>query len=61
MTPNFIANLVLNTGVNANWLLTGHGDMFAAASSAVEPGMGEVWSVQQSLGVIYQDIVSQIL
>ncbi|MFN8446561.1 MAG: helix-turn-helix domain-containing protein [Caldilineaceae bacterium] len=29
---DFIANLVLNTGVNANWLLTGEGDMFNAES-----------------------------
>lgn len=47
---DFIANLVLNTGVNANWLLTGQGDMFNAASSAVEPGMQEVWAVYQRLG-----------
>ena len=40
----------LNTGVNANWLLTGQGDMFNAASSAVEPGMQEVWAVYQRLG-----------
>ncbi len=47
---DFIANLVLNTGVNANWLLTGQGDMFNAESSAVEPGMQEVWAVYQRLG-----------
>lgn len=47
---DFIANLVLNTGVNANWLLTGQGDMFNAESSAVEPGMQEVWVVYQRLG-----------
>jgi hypothetical protein len=47
---DFIANLVLNTGVNANWLLTGQGDMFNAGSSTVEPGMQEVWVVYQRLG-----------
>jgi len=47
---DFIANLVLNTGVNANWLLTGQGDMFNAESSAVETGMQEVWAVYQRLG-----------
>lgn len=47
---DFIANLVLNTGVNANWLLTGQGDMFNAASSAVAPGIQEVWAVYQRLG-----------
>jgi hypothetical protein len=26
---DFIANLVVNTGVNANWLLTGQGEMFS--------------------------------
>ena len=25
---DFIANLVLNTGINTNWRLTGQGDMF---------------------------------
>ncbi|MFN8440696.1 MAG: hypothetical protein U0175_08010 [Caldilineaceae bacterium] len=47
---DFIANLVLNTGVNANWLLTGEGDMFNAESSAVETGMQELWAVYQRLG-----------
>ncbi|MCE7984605.1 MAG: XRE family transcriptional regulator [Caldilinea sp. CFX5] len=47
---DFIANLVLNTGVNANWLLTGQGDVFNAASSAVETGMQEMWAVYQRLG-----------
>lgn len=47
---DFIANLVLNTGVNANWLLTGQGDMFNAESSAVETGMQELWAVYQRLG-----------
>lgn len=47
---DFIANLVLNTGVNANWLLTGQGDMFTAESSAVDTGMQEVWAVYQRLG-----------
>jgi hypothetical protein len=41
---------VQNTGVNANWLLTGQGEMFNAESSAVEPGMQEVWAVYQRLG-----------
>lgn len=31
---------MLNTGVNANWLLTGQGDMFTTESSAVEPMCG---------------------
>ncbi|MCE7984608.1 MAG: hypothetical protein DYG89_25830 [Caldilinea sp. CFX5] len=47
---DFIANLVLNTGVNANWRLTGQGDMFNAESSAVATGMQEVWAVYQRLG-----------
>jgi len=41
---------VLNTGVNANWLLTGQGDMFNAESGAVDAGMQELWSVYQRLG-----------
>ena len=47
---DFITNLLLNPGVNANWLLTGQGDMFNAESSAVETGMQEVWAVYQRLG-----------
>lgn len=47
---DFIANLVLNTGVNANWLLTGQGEMFNTASGAVDMGMQEVWAVYQRLG-----------
>lgn len=47
---DFVANLVLNTGVNANWLLIGEGDMFNAESSAVETGMQELWAVYQRLG-----------
>ena len=47
---DFIANLVLNTGVNANWLLTGQGEMFNPESSAVEPGMQALWAVYQHLG-----------
>ncbi|MEZ4861228.1 MAG: hypothetical protein R3C14_07975 [Caldilineaceae bacterium] len=47
---DFIANLVLNTGVNANWLLTGQGEMFNTESNAVEPGMQEVWATYQRLG-----------
>ncbi len=52
VTPgaDFIANLALNTGVNANWLLTGQGEMFNPESSAVETGMQELWSVYQRLG-----------
>lgn len=52
VTPgaDFIANLILNTGVNANWLLTGEGEMFNPASSAVEPGMQALWAVYQQLG-----------
>jgi transcriptional regulator with XRE-family HTH domain len=46
---DFIANLVLNTGVNANWLLTGQGDMFNTESNAVETGMQEVCAVYQRL------------
>jgi hypothetical protein len=40
----------LNTGVNANWLLTGQGDMFNTESNAVEPGMQEIWAIYQRLG-----------
>ena len=47
---DFIANLVLNTGINANWLLTGQGDMFNVTSSAMATGMQEVWAVYQRLG-----------
>src|SRR6476661_1150852 len=47
---DFIANLVLNTGVNANWLLTGQGEMFNPASSAVETGMQALWAVYLQLG-----------
>lgn len=47
---DFIANLVLNTGVNANWLLTGQGEMFNPASSAVESEMQALWAVYQQLG-----------
>ena len=39
---DFITNLLLNPGVNANWLLTGQGDMFNGESSAVETGMQPV-------------------
>jgi hypothetical protein len=41
---------VLNTGVNANWLLTGQGEMFTAESNAVETGMQEIWAIYQRLG-----------
>ena len=47
---DFIGNLVLNTGVNANWLLTGQGEMFNTESSAVGTGMQEVWAIYQRLG-----------
>lgn len=47
---DFIANLVLNTGVNANWLLTGQGEMFNTESDAVETGMQALWAVYQRLG-----------
>lgn len=47
---DFIANLVLNTGINANWLLTGQGEMFNPESSAVETGMQALWAVYQQLG-----------
>lgn len=47
---DFIANLVLNTGVNANWLLTGQGEMFSPESNAVEPGMQALWAAYQKLG-----------
>ena len=57
---DFIANLVLNTGVNANWLLTGQGDMFNTESSAVEPGMQEVWAVYQRLGEKEQALLLEV-
>ena len=38
---------MLNTGVNANWLLTGQGDMFNAEPSAVETDMQALWAVYQ--------------
>jgi len=41
---------VLNTGVNANWLLTGQGEMFNTESTAVGTGVQEVWAVYQRLG-----------
>jgi len=41
---------VLNTGVNANWLLTGQGEMFNIESDAVAIGMQEVWALYQRLG-----------
>ena len=47
---DFIANLVLNTGVNANWLLAGQGEMFNTESSAVETDMQALWAVYQRLG-----------
>ena len=47
---DFIANLVLNTNVNANWLLTGQGDMFNAESSAVKTGLQALGAVYQRLG-----------
>lgn len=47
---DFIANLALNTGVNANWLLTGQGEMFSPESSAVEAGMQALWAAYQKLG-----------
>ncbi|CAN5384552.1 hypothetical protein BH10CHL1_BH10CHL1_45190 [soil metagenome] len=47
---DFIANLVLNTGVSANWLLTGQGEMFNPESSAIEMGMQELWAAYQKLG-----------
>lgn len=48
------------TGVNANWLLTGQGDMFNAESSAVEPGMQEVWAIYQRLGDKEQALLLEI-
>jgi transcriptional regulator with XRE-family HTH domain len=62
VTPgaDFIANLVLNTGVNANWLLTGQGDMFNTESGAVEPGMQEVWAVYQRLGDKEQALLLEV-
>ncbi|MFN8491876.1 MAG: helix-turn-helix transcriptional regulator [Caldilineaceae bacterium] len=47
---DFIANLVLNTGVNANWLLTGQDEMFNPASSAGESGLQALWAVYRQLG-----------
>ena len=47
---DFIANLVLNTGVNANWLFTGQGEMFNLESSAVVTGMQALWAAYQRLG-----------
>lgn len=35
---DFIGNLVENRGVNANWLLTGQGEMFKSEVPAVEAG-----------------------
>lgn len=37
-------------GLAANWLLTGQGEMFNPASSAVEPGLQALWAVYQQLG-----------
>jgi transcriptional regulator with XRE-family HTH domain len=31
---DFVGNLAVNTGVNANWLLTGQGEMFSGEASA---------------------------
>lgn len=47
---DFIANLVLNTGVNANWLLTGQGEMFNPELNTVETGLPELGVVYQKLG-----------
>lgn len=47
---DFIANLVLNTRVNANWLLTGQGEMFNIESDTVETDMQALWAVYQRLG-----------
>lgn len=41
---------MLNTGVNANWLLTGQGEMFNTESSAVETDMQALRAVYQRLG-----------
>jgi transcriptional regulator with XRE-family HTH domain len=57
---DFIANLVLNTGVNANWLLTGQGEMFNAESSAVDGGMQELWVVYQKLSEKERSLLVEI-
>ncbi len=43
-------NEVANTGVNANWLLIGQGEMFNPESSAVGTGMQALWAAYQQLG-----------
>ena len=46
---DFIANLVLNTGVNANWLLTGQGAMFSPESLTSDVLAQEWLSVYKKL------------
>jgi|GEM_PF-3487553 len=36
--------------INANWLLTGQGEMFSPESSAVGTGMQALWAAYQQLG-----------
>ncbi len=47
---DFIANLVINTGVNANWLLTGQGAMFNGQFDTKETAIQELWAIYERLG-----------
>jgi transcriptional regulator with XRE-family HTH domain len=46
---DFIGNLVVNTGVNANWLLTGQGEMFNIESRSFSELTREWLLVYQKL------------
>jgi hypothetical protein len=46
---DFIGNLVVNTGVNANWLLTGQGEMFSDESKTFDAQIHALLAAYQKL------------
>lgn len=57
---DFIANLVLNTSVNANWLLTGQGTMFNIESDGIATEAQELLAVYGRLGKKEQALLVEV-
>jgi hypothetical protein len=50
----------VNTGINANWLLTGQGAMFNAPAENIATEMQELWTIYQRLGAKERDLLVEV-
>jgi hypothetical protein len=57
---DFVGNLVVNTGVNANWLLTGQGEMFSGESQTFDAQLHALLAAYQKLPDNQKTLILQL-